>query len=678
MSRLARIVAIVGAVLAVLILAGVAFLKSDLPRQIAERQAGERLGRAVRIGGLDIDLTPRPRIVATDLTVANIETGSAPNMVEIPRVEVVLDLTALLTGHIDVHRLALDRPLLLAEKDAESRSNWQFRQQQPPTDTAPTFPVRQVVINEAQVIYRDPAAKIDLGVGIDTVAADERGGGRVVIDGRGRIGEQEIRLSGDADPLADLDDTEKSYAFELAFDVGSTQGRIDGTLEEPLRGAGLAAQVHVDVQDAGDFYQLTGITIPPTPPYVFDGRIVREGEVWRLAPFEAKIGDSDLTGEIAYDPRGERPKITADLTSRLLDLGDLVGTSRKERGETGHEQAQRRTEEKQARGIETRKPSPRSEDQGVIPETPIDFSALQTVDATVAFDGRRVNSPVLEVEQVTTEVQLENGRLRVGPLRFGIGDGNADLVFDLDTHAKPATYKTVVSLSRLPVGQVVRSFERRLKQSQSSSGTIGGRAEIQGRGNSVQEMLNSAQGELGIAMEQGTIGALFIELAGLDATEALGFLATGNKPVPIRCMIADFAFVDGTMGSRAIVFDTTDTKITGEGAIKFAPEEIFFRFVPQPKDLSLFSGRSPVTIEGTLSDPVVSIQYVPLIARLGLATILGVTLTPFAAPLAFVDVGLGKDSDCTGLVTDIRARMREQVQEGELPEPHSGAPERRR
>ena len=52
--------------------------------------------------------------------------------------------------------------------------------------------------------------------------------------------------------------------------------------------------------------------------------------------------------------------------------------------------------------------------------------------------------------------------------------------------------------------------------------------------------------------------------------------------------------------------------------------------------------------------------------------------TPFAAPLAFVDVGLGKDSDCTGLVTDIRARMREQVQEGELPEPHSGAPERRR
>ncbi|HEX6978824.1 MAG TPA: AsmA family protein [Alphaproteobacteria bacterium] len=678
MSRLARIAAILGAVLVVLILAGVAFLKSDLPRQIAERQASEQLGRAVRIGGLDIDLIPRPRIVVTNLTVANIETGSAPNMVEIPRVEAVLDLTRLLAGQIDVHRLELDQPLLLAEKDAEGRNNWQFRQRQEPTEAAPDFPVRQVVINEARVIYRDPAARIDLGVGIDTVAADERDGGRVAIDGRGRIGEQEIRLSGGTDPLADLDNTEKPYAFGLAFEVGSTQGRIDGTLEEPLRASGLAAQVHLDVQDAGDFYQLTGITIPPTPPYVFDGKVVREGEVWRLAPFEAKIGDSDLTGEIAYDPRGERPKITADLTSRMLDLGDLAGSSRKERGETGREQAKRRTEEKQAAGIETRKPPPKSEDQGVIPETPIDFGALQTVDAAVSFNGRRVNSSILQVEQVTTEVRLENGHLRVGPLRFRIGDGNADLVLDLDTHAKPATYKTVVSLNRLPVGQVVRSFERRLKQNRSSSGTIGGRAEIQGRGNSVQEMLNSAQGELGVAMEQGTIGALFIELAGLDATEALGFLATGNKPIPIRCMIADFAFVDGTMGSRAIVFDTTDTKITGEGAIKFAPEEIFFRFVPQPKDVSLFTGRSPVVIEGTLSDPAVRIQYVPLIARLGLATILGVTLTPLAVPLAFVDVGLGKDSDCAGLVTDIRARMREQVQDGELPEPRSGAPERRR
>jgi hypothetical protein len=65
-----------------------------------------------------------------------------------------------------------------------------------------------------------------------------------------------------------------------------------------------------------------------------------------------------------------------------------------------------------------------------------------------------------------------------------------------------------------------------------------------------------------------------------------------------------------------------------------------------------------------------------LAARLGAAAALGVVATPFAVPLAFVDVGLGKDGDCAAMIREVNAGIEKQKHEGAQPETSSGAPER--
>ncbi|HEX2116009.1 MAG TPA: AsmA-like C-terminal region-containing protein, partial [Alphaproteobacteria bacterium] len=190
------------------------------------------------------------------------------------------------------------------------------------------------------------------------------------------------------------------------------------------------------------------------------------------------------------------------------------------------------------------------------------------------------------------------------------------------------------------------------------------RAEIKGQGNSLKALLASTNGHLGLAMEQGRIGSLLIELMGIDVAESLGVLAAGNKPVPLRCFIADFEFIDGVMGSKAFVIDTADTNITGEGAINFKSERIDFRLVPHPKDFSPFTARTPINITGPLGDIAIRPEAAPLVARLGLATALSAVLTPLAAPLAFLDAGLGKDSDCGAFVQEVRGRIEQQKREG--------------
>ena len=164
-------------------------------------------------------------------------------------------------------------------------------------------------------------------------------------------------------------------------------------------------------------------------------------------------------------------------------------------------------------------------------------------------------------------------------------------------------------------------------------------------------------------MEEGRIGQLLIELIGLDVAESLGVMASGNKPVPLRCFIADFEVIDGVMGSKTFVIDTTDTNIVGDGAVNFQAEKVDFRVVPYPKDFSLFSTRSPIVISGPFNGVSVRPEAAPLAARLGIAAGLSALLTPLAAPLAFLDAGLGQDSDCGAFVQEVRARIEQNKRE---------------
>jgi AsmA family protein len=677
MRRLGRIAPVVVAVLLVAVGGGLAALKSDLPRSIAEKTASAKLERAVHLGGLDIAFSPRFRIIATDVTVANMATGTTANMVEIARAETALDPWKLLRGQLDIALVSLDRPVIVAEKDEQGRANWQLHPEQPAGEM-PKIPIRQLVINDGRVTYRDPIEKINVGIHVQSQPAGGAGADRLALAGDGRVGPNQIKLSGMADAALNVPEAAKPYAAELEGAAGQTRARIAAISKEPLRAQGLEAELHLEARDAYDFHQLTGIAIPPTPPYKFDGRLYREGDVWRLEPFSAQVGKSDLRGRLAVNTGGERPKLSADLTTKRLVLADFIGGGDRKGGGTGTgvEQVQRKAEAKEKAGAEQRKPPPKASGDTVIPDTKIEPERLKAIDAAVKFRGTRIESPIVPLTEVATEIVLDDGLLTVKPLRFGLDEGKVELDMSLNGRKTPAVFNAVMNVHRVPVGDMLRALEQKLAQAETSSGIVGGRAEIRAQGNSLKALLASSNGNLGLAMEQGRMGLVLTKIVDLHVVEALGVAATGNKPIPIRCKVVDFEIIDGVMGSRAIVIDTTDSNISGEGAINFKTEEINFRIVPRAKSAGMLSARTPVGISGTLGNVSIRPEATPLAARLGAAAVLGAVATPFAVPLAFVDAGLGKDGDCAAMIRELNAGIEKQKREGAKPETPSDAPER--
>ena len=77
-----------------------------------------------------------------------------------------------------------------------------------------------------------------------------------------------------------------------------------------------------------DVFPITGILLPPTPPYRLSGDLVRAGEIWRFTDFDGRLGDSDLRGEIEVDLAQDALFFDADLVTGKLDFDDLAARLR--------------------------------------------------------------------------------------------------------------------------------------------------------------------------------------------------------------------------------------------------------------------------------------------------------------------------------------------------------------
>lgn len=239
------------------------------------------------------------------------------------------------------------------------------------------------------------------------------------------------------------------------------------------------------------------------------------------------------------------------------------------------------------------------------------------------------------------------------PLNFGAAGGNILSYIVVDARTQPMVTNADIRFERLHLNKLFPNVQI----TRDSAGTIGGRANLSAKGDSPAQLLGSADGGFGLVMAGGEISNLLLEYAGLDGAEIIKFLLGGDRPVPVRCAVADFAVKNGVMGTRAFVFDTTDTIITAGGNISLSDETLDLTLRPLPKDVSILVLRSPIHIRGTFKHPHVSPDKGAVAARAGSSALLAL-VNPLAALIPLVETGPGEDADCRALIAMTQRDMR--------------------
>ncbi|MEN1957387.1 AsmA family protein [Luteimonas changyuni] len=596
-----------------------------------ERVVSAQTGRSFDIGGdLDVDLGLTTIVRADRLVLGNADWSDTPEMAKADSLELHVRPFSLLSGSIHIPELGLSRPDLLLEA-GDDGGNWTFEGM---SGDGEGPRIDRLLVDEGRLHFIDRAGETDIDLAVASHDGEDTGERPLTLHGDGHWRGEAFELSGAVASPLELRSTDTPFALDLRATAGATSAHARGAITRLLGLDAFDVQMALSGRDLEDLYPLLGIALPHTPRYALDGRLVRDGAVWRYQGFSGTVGDSDLGGTAKITTGGERLLFEGDLHSELLDFDDLggfVGAPPDSDGdETGNAELEAQAAARAAEGR-------------LLPDTPYELHKLRTMDADVRWKAARIEAPGWPLDDMDAHLVLEAGLLRLEPLDFGVAGGRVRSTVRMDARQDAIRTDAAIRARGLELGRLFPDSEL----AADAVGSISGDIDIAGSGNSIARMLATADGDIALGMGRGEISNLLVELAGIDIYEALKFLIGKDRKVAIRCAFGDFAVEDGVMTARALAFDTSDTIIIGKGTVDLGEEQLDLELRPRPKDRSILALRSPLVVDGSFRDP----GFRPDMARLGLRGAIALTLASIAPPaalLATLELGGGEDSDCGG------------------------------
>lgn len=598
-------------------------------KPLIEWKASSSLGRGVTLGHFDVRLSRQPLIVLDQLVIANPDEFPAESaFASVKQISVRLDPRDIFHGRVNLPEIIVTSPQALLQRGPSGKPNYMFDALQDSNGSSgPTVEIGQLRISDGDVHFLDPQLKSDFRLTVET-----DNDAKVHIDIGGTYASQPITGRFVGGSILSLRDAAHPYPVDLKVRHGATSVTLLGTIERPMDFSG--AQLKLDFRGANlaDLYLLTGVPLPPTTAYRLTGGLGISKTGVEFQHFTGTVGDSDISGDLAMDLSAKpRRKITTHLASKKLvlkDLGIAVGAP---------------PGKSDAKGLENKNPNGK-----VLPDVAINLPRIRAADLDARYKATRLESASLPLDDLELHVQITDGQMRLAPVRFGVGSGSINGDIMLDGRQDQVHAVADVEFRKLDVSHILKKMT-----AFQGDGKIGGLVRIDGKGNSVAALLGSGNGEMKLFMSGGQISGLLVNLMGLDLGNSLRSALGLPRRAEMRCMLADFSLKQGQMDTRTMLIDTSEANVIGTGNINLRNEQLDYALKTEPKHMNIGSVAAPIHIKGTLGDPRIGVDATSLTVRGASALALGALLTPIAALIPTIQLGLGEDNNCVALLKGV-------------------------
>jgi AsmA family protein len=642
----------------------IAFFPWDLLRQPINRYVSGQLGRRFEITRhLDVKLGRTTTVIADGVEIANPEWARKALLLKATSAEFDIRVWPLLFGKVQIPRIALKSPELGLQAESDGRRTWALSRDTADAGAAPD--IGSFLVDQGTLSYIAAAQGADIAAQFSIASESAR---ELPLDFKatGKWKGEKFTADGRTGGVLKLSkNIEGSFPLQVNALVGRTSLKASGTLTDLAELAGVDVSFDLQGRNLDELYKLTGVVLPSTPPYKVRGKLLRQGDAWKASQMQGTLGSSDINGALTFDQSAEVAMLTGKLQSKLLDFEDLApviglapsarpakpaasapaaapSAGPQEANVKARAQALAQAAQPAAKATRT-DPS-----RKVLPTAVLDLAKLKSMNADVTYsaaDIRHVKE--LPLDKGSLHVLLKNGVLQLDPISLGVAGGSIAGSIKIDSNLVPAAFNARLDVRGAQLNQLFPTVET----TKSSLGKISGKFDLNGRGNSAAQMLGGASGDVAVLMGKGQLSNILLEFMGLDGGEIIKFLVRGDRNVQLRCAAAAFDVKQGVMTSRAIVLDTSDTVINGQGQVSFANETLDIVLNPAPKDVSILSFRSPLRIGGTFAAPTAFPDKAALAGRAGIALALA-AINPLLALAATVETGPGQDADCAGVFAE--------------------------
>jgi uncharacterized protein involved in outer membrane biogenesis len=644
----------------------------NLLRPALAKEITAKTGRQTTIAGdLRVHLWSwNPSIEVNEISLKNPSWADRPIMFGARRIGISVSLARLLRGQLVIPEIDLVEPTINLEREADGKASWELGDKvgapKPASQPAKLPTIRRLIVERGKLHVVDQIRKLTFSGSL--VAADQAGrndSAAFQIRCTGTLNGKPFGLEANGGPLIDLE-PDKPYSVSTRLTAADITLDSHIKFSKPFDFGSLEVKFVVSGNDLADVFYLTGLALPNTPKYRLAATVQVDGSLMEISDLQGHLGSSDISGQGHVDTAGKIPSLTATLFSKQLNIADLAPTLGEQAPQADSLAAKAPKAPHPARSQGTPSPSAQSQSAPVgappgkggllLPDADLQVDRVRGMNADITYRAAAVTAPKVPMKSVGFHLVLENGLLTMDPLSFGLDVGQFSGSVQIDARKDVPVTTIDMRIEKIDLGQ----FKSATMTSPPLQGVLQGRFQFHGAGSSLHKFASASNGTVSVVIPHGQIREAFAQLTGINVLKGLGLLlAKQDGEADIRCGIVDFKDHDGSLNTTTVYVDTSNVLITGRGHINLRDESIDLALQGDPKNVTFVRLRSPISIHGTLENPGVGLKAGKLAEQVGEAVALGAVLTPAAAALAFVDPGLAKDKDCSTVLAQASAGVRE-------------------
>ena len=191
--------------------------------------------------------------------------------------------------------------------------------------------------------------------------------------------------------------TAKLGLEELDLQAGTdelAEVRLKGAIRDVLTQQGIDLSFTVQGKDLANLEKLLGRPLPIEGPFVVSGHIVDPAaKTYRFTDVKVGLGENDLGGWVEVGLAAERPRVTADLSSKRFDVRPII-------------------EKAGAKSTTTKEPAEsKAKPDKASPEESSSLDALMAVDADLKLQAGEILLPWATLNNLALDMTLQEGRI---------------------------------------------------------------------------------------------------------------------------------------------------------------------------------------------------------------------------------------------------------------------------
>jgi len=574
----------------------------------------EGTGRKVLLGeDLHVEWGLQPILVARGFRIENTSWGSRPNMLTAAEIRAQIALLPLVGGHLEIVDLTCKGVDLLLEINDEGVGNWQFndtvasdKDGAPDKRTPAQLQIHRLTLSDALVGLRPVDGETIHQAHIHWLKLNPRTAGTEWALA-GEVEVNGVTMSIEATTAAP---GTSPLRMDGTLDAKGINASAKGTIASAPDLSGLRLSTHLAVTEPGTLNRLSGGRLP-LPALDLRAELESSPRGWQLSDIQLQYAGNQFKGELAIEHDASSTRLSGAFGVAHLVLDSIVGGDKV---------------------FDT-------------PAKPIGASSWQaSLPSFPRLEER------LDISLYADEISFRNFAIKDFKTHLrNYGEGIEFGALQAQVFGAPANGQLGIE----PQGESL-SVNLQLKSDgfdlQAAQQAFGAKQTLSGKGHLKLDLHTTGASPAGLAAKlDGTATLKLVDakarFGGLDSMVgglAGLFSAKGSdaKWSVLNCGALSLDFDDG-VGDTQLLLDTNQAIITGTGDIDLGKTTLNLSLRPKPKSITL-NLAVPIDITGPLAEPQLTPQTAASMRRLG--GLIGSTIFPPAALLAFADTGGGTDA----------------------------------